>query len=290
MIEFCFAPFVSAREELRGVSASIGKSDDLATKDWLEQAQWAAGRMLAECERYGLTAAKRRLNECLYEIRTGKGRLTCHRLTDEIDEVDRLISDGLDSIILTALDGRKAGYHSLADACLLSGPDRIDPLSERAKRAFPSAVSDIQAACNCFAVDQNTACVFHAMRACEIGLRALARDRRIKFKRGSLDKQQWGEIIKQTDVYIGKIREEDGKNWRSEGLKEAQVDFYHRAIIEFRSVNEAWRRHTAHAHEGYFYDDLEAERVINHVCAFLDRLSVKISERGRLLPIHWRRL
>jgi len=39
------------------------------------------------------------------------------------------------------------------------------------KSAFPSAIDDLIDAANCLAVECSTACVFHAMRAAEIGLR-----------------------------------------------------------------------------------------------------------------------
>ena len=60
--------------------------------------------------------------------------------------------------------------------------------------AFPTARDDIREAGNCLAADCATAAIFHLMRAAEVALRALARDRSVTFPKGDIDQKQRGGI------------------------------------------------------------------------------------------------
>jgi hypothetical protein len=82
------------------------------------------------------------------------------------------------------------------------------------------------------------------------------------------------------------MRKADWRLWPSKDIKDAQINFYHRAQAEFRDFNEAWRKHMAHAHEGAFYDPDQAHSVMNHVGAFMRVLSEKVSETS-VTPLHW---
>ena len=48
--------------------------------------------------------------------------------------------------------------------------------------AFPSARDDIYSAVDCYALQHNTASIFHSMRVAERGLRALAKERELRAK------------------------------------------------------------------------------------------------------------
>lgn len=144
--------------------------------------------------------------------------------------------------------------------------------------AFPSAERDIREGGNCLASEAGTAAVFHFMRAVEIALRSLAADRRVTFAKGSLDAKQWGELIDAVERKVGDLRKTDSKLWISSDVKDAQVRFYHDAMIEFRSFNEAFRRHVSHADSTAFYDRDQALSVKNHSGAFMHKLASKIVE------------
>jgi len=144
--------------------------------------------------------------------------------------------------------------------------------------AFPSALRDIREAGNCLATESGTAAVFHFMRAVEIALRSLATDRRVEFAKGSLSAKQWGELIDALEGKVGSLRKTDSKLWNSSNVKDSQVRFYHDALIEFRSFNEAFRRHVSHADPDAFYDRDQALSVANHSGAFMRKLASKISE------------
>ena len=54
-------------------------------------------------------------------------------------------------------------------------------VTERASGAFPKATAELREAGTAFAAGLNTASVFHAMRAVEIGMRSLASDLKVSF-------------------------------------------------------------------------------------------------------------
>ena len=76
------------------------------------------------------------------------------------------------------------------------------------------------------------------------------------------------------------------KCWPSESVKNGQIQFYHLAIIEFRSFNEAWRKHVAHASADAFYDNDYALSVFSHVRLFMQTLAPVISE-SKTTPEYW---
>jgi hypothetical protein len=66
--------------------------------------------------------------------------------------------------------------------------------------------------------------------------------------------------------------------------REAQLVFYHGAMMELRAFKNRYRHRTAHARE--FYDIDEARSTMNHVSSFMKILSGKISETKRT-PLKW---
>jgi hypothetical protein len=85
---------------------------------------------------------------------------------------------------------------------------------------------------------------------------------------------------------MAEMRQADAKLWPSRDIKDAQINFYHLAIVEFRDFNEAWRKHMAHAHENAFYDSLQALSILNHVRDFMRVISTKLSE-ATITPLYW---
>jgi hypothetical protein len=85
---------------------------------------------------------------------------------------------------------------------------------------------------------------------------------------------------------MAEMRKADAKLWPSKDIKDAQIRFYHRALAEFRDINEAWRKHMAHAHEGAFYDRGTAKDIMGHVQKLMVALSSKVSELVTT-PLYW---
>jgi hypothetical protein len=68
--------------------------------------------------------------------------------------------------------------------------------------AFPSATKELISSGNCLAVGLATACVFHAMRAAEIGVRSLGVALNVSFPDKPLELAEWANILDQADSKI----------------------------------------------------------------------------------------
>jgi len=154
---------------------------------------------------------------------------------------------------------------------------------EKVKVAFPSATNDITEAGNCLAAECYVAAVFHLMRAAEVGLWELGRDRQIELARtGKIEFTEWGIIIGQLEVAVKSIQ-----GWRNSRSKEDAHKFYNSVVVEIRAFNDGWRRHAGHARP--YIPSMEADEAMalfGHVRRFLVALSEKIRE-GTYTPLIW---
>jgi hypothetical protein len=147
--------------------------------------------------------------------------------------------------------------------------------------AFPSARDDIREAGNCLAAECCTAAVFHLMRAAEYALRALAVDRRVKLRKNAiLDLATWEEIIKQLEGAEVAIQ-----GYPKTLAREAQFDFYHGAMMEFKRFKNKFRNRIMHTRDEYDRD--QAHSAFVHVRDFMKILASRISET-RKTPLIWK--
>jgi hypothetical protein len=123
------------------------------------------------------------------------------------------------------------------------------------------------------------------MRVAEHGLRALAYDRRIKILKGPADLATWEDLIKQLEKAEEKIQ-----GYPRTHAREAQYDFYHRVMMDIRSIKNIWRNRYMHTRAGFNEDDerREAERAMERVRDIMRDLASTISERRRT-PIIWKK-
>jgi hypothetical protein len=132
--------------------------------------------------------------------------------------------------------------------------------------SFPSASYDIAEAGNCYALGRNTACVMHLMRVLEKGLRALAAEVGLPFKT-----EAWGRVIGQIEDKLTELRQPNNKS-----PKKANLHFYSECAVEFANFKDAWRN--CAAHESTQFDEHEARSIMEHVKAFMQKVSVRLSE------------
>ena len=153
-------------------------------------------------------------------------------------------------------------------------------------KAFPKARYDIQEAGKCFAVGANTAAVFHLMRVAEFGLRALAYDRRVKLpKKATLDLATWEDIIRQLETAEVAIH-----GFPKTLAREAQYEFYHGAMMEYRSFKNVWRNRFTQTRGDFAGENGgdRARKAMAHVGEFMKILASTITESKRT-PIVWKR-
>ena len=112
--------------------------------------------------------------------------------------------------------------------------------------AFPTASKELVAAGNSLAVGLYTACVFHSMRAAEIGVRALGKELGVEFPDKPLELAEWQNILDNADSKIVSM-----KNLPRSTHKDESVNFYSQAAVQFRYFKDNWRVRVAHARETY---------------------------------------
>ena len=146
-------------------------------------------------------------------------------------------------------------------------------------KKFPSLRADAFAAVDCWCVGHYTASVFQAMRVAEIGLRALAKERKVTIRNKPLEWANWQDVLTQ----IGKKIELIGKR-RAGPTKDKALGFYQGAMAEFGAIKDTYRNVVMHVRKDY--DVHEAASALQHVREFMTRLSRKLGE-GETAAIKW---
>lgn len=174
------------------------------------------------------------------------------------------ISDELVPLTFMFIPAAKAGYYKL--------PKKQFPKSWN---AFPKARDDMADACKCYAINQNSACVFHCMGVAQVGLIALAKRLRVTV---NLYVDMWNGIIikieeaikKKHDAVSGSsVTTRTKSNWKK------IEPFYSEAIIDIRAMKDAWRNPTAHSRRQY--DEDEAKKILAKVSDFMENIVNVIS-------------
>jgi hypothetical protein len=146
------------------------------------------------------------------------------------------------------------------------GPDRAPYFEQSVSwiASFPNAASDIRQAKNCYACSLDTAAVFHAMRALEYALRALALDTGT-ITSGPIDTLTWASIIDQI------AKEIEAKRKAAGGATNPKIEIWAGAAAQFFLFKEAWRNQTMHVRA--VYNQTEARKIVEAVEDFIDKLA-----------------
>jgi hypothetical protein len=160
----------------------------------------------------------------------------------------------------TFLKLEKSEYYSRID-----DPNRKQMFGEKAEAAFPSAVPEIIGACNCFALEQWAASVFHSTRVLEIALVALAKKFSVPH-----DAPEWHTIIERIEKAIREIDPKYGPTWKDD------QKFFGEAARHLMFIKNAWRNHVMHVRDEY--DDGKALSILQHTKELVIHLSQRLSE------------
>lgn len=131
---------------------------------------------------------------------------------------------------------------------------------------FPTSHRELQQAGNCYAVGQPTACVFHAMRALEPALTALAGNFSIDASHSN-----WQTLIERIESTIRALG-----NQPKTQQKIDDETFFGNAASHFYFIKNAWRNHVAHGRATY--SDDEALKILQSTVQFVESLCAKLSE------------
>jgi hypothetical protein len=145
---------------------------------------------------------------------------------------------------------------------------------------FPRVSLDVREASRCYAFRRNTACIFHAMRVAEVGLRQLAARFRPKIQLPRhIEESQWGEIIRALKAKLGEIKMEKRSKSRRKRL-----DFTAKAADKCDLMNTVWRRDVSHARQGKEYSDREASEAMTYTREFMELLAAKWNKNSGRFP------
>lgn len=227
---------------------------------------------LSLCNELNLKAAPTRLSLFLDEFSLDMPTARCFLCLKEIRD---LIEADLRDINFESISPLKIFFydHSLGE----------EPVAQ----AFPTAVADLKEAGTCYALNRNTACAFHVIRALEIALRSLAKCSGVKVtgKTTPLEYQQWNNIIEA-------IEAQSKKNYgqmKPGPIKENALNFYSACLSDFIFFKNAVRNILLHNRTG-LYNAPEALGVLFRAKDCLLRMAHKISEHRskKLTPLDFK--
>lgn len=135
---------------------------------------------------------------------------------------------------------------------------------------FPASKEDSLRAADCYALEQDTACVFHLMRVSEIGLRAIAKKMRVTLKdKGKpmpVEFATWDKVINGIRTKITQAHA------MSKSVRRAkQLQFYSDAADRCTYIRDIWRNEAAHTRKNYNHG--EALGVLTRVREFMELLA-----------------
>ncbi len=252
MLRFHAANFVVALEELntmRGLLVQGGGIGPIHTdNDMREHAAKLASAADQLAMPFTLTSV-RRLQSMLENE-----KVSIPLLINSIEETHRRLQDELESVMLMHVDRARASYIEPQEP--LFGPT--------VAMKFPNASFDIEEAGKCYGLGRGTACVFHLMRAIEIGLHYLST------AVGATLKPKWGwqAILNDgLEPAINAMPEStDDEKQKKRALQQARAHLH--------AVRLSWRNDTMHPK--VTYTDEEAADVFAHTKAFMKHLAERV--------------
>lgn len=129
--------------------------------------------------------------------------------------------------------------------------------------SFGKASFHISEASTCLALSRPTAAVYHSMCVLEVGLDSLAAEVGVQETQ-----RNWQQIIHDISKKIDEIalgKRPGPPNW--------DKSWYSQVNLEFVHFKDAWGNHTRHGRAKY--TESEAESIVGHVKAFMQRLAAR---------------
>jgi hypothetical protein len=210
----------------------------------------------AQCVYLELQAALARFQHFNNEIRHG---LTWSELRNQAKVLHEAIHADLCFRRFAFVPTPKAELH-----------DRFALVWEEIWKKIPDSKEDSERAIDCYALDQNTACVFHLMRVAEFGLRALAKSARATIAHKGqfcpLEFGEWGKVITAIKNKIDAVRK-----LPTGAKRQSQLEFLSDAADHCTFMKDIWRNNVSHARKPY--NETEALAVLERVRGFMKFLA-----------------
>lgn len=216
------------------------------SREWAKNVQNALGVL----EKLSVSASRKQIERIAIRLENGEG---LDVVSGDIKEALSRLRDELEDIVFFTvapsktklMDKPRSGWDSVLDR-------------------FPAAITDIEEASRCLALDRASACVFHLMRVMEHGLVAVAAGLGIPYA------PSWESYLKQIDNELRTDWKDKTPTWKQ------SEEFYREVAAHLSTVKFAWRNPTMHIRRSYTPD--EAAEVYNSVRGFMRHLATQLSE------------
>jgi len=213
----------------------------------------------AECERIELTAALYRQPPFNSEIRQG---ISWSGLRNQAKTMLEAIHSELCFRRFAFVPTEKATLH-----------DKFGLVWQGIWDKLPDVKEDSQRAIDCYALEQDTACVFHLMRVAEIGLRSLAKKLHVKLIHRRTDcpieYADWEKVIKEIKAILEKMH-----TLPAGPKRQNKLELYSDAADHCVFMKDIWRNNVSHTRKPY--NDSEALAVLDRVRDFMRFLAAKV--------------
>lgn len=218
--------------------------------------------LLSLCDEVGLPFTKQAIERFFNSPPTEISKMAL-----AIEEINARAKDELDTTWFLHISGEKLAHYEQDDLFGI-------------KDALPSANREVKQAGTCYATGNSTACVFHLMRAVEVGTRVLVRalgKRKIGGKNVPVELHDKPIELADWDTISVGIKKKIGLLPNSKSVRiTREKEFYTTANAQFHNFKDAWRNHVSHARESY--DEYQAMSVMVNVKHYLIHLATRLKE------------
>ena len=269
MINFYLGSFLHTWNDLTRALAMARHyaeySDGFVNDKFHEGIQITGENVIKECEKLRLSDTTTACWQLDHMFRARAFQQ--YKWSDLAHAIDRLHGD-----LSVALSGEYF-FHYPSDEALAVMSINADWETVLSPAAFPSARREIEAALDCYAFADYAGCVFHLMRAAELGLRTIAKERGIKSvgKNKPLEWGTWKDVFEAIEKRLKEIR---GK--AAGPKRDAALAFYDTSISDLRMLQGLYRDPTMHFRDKY--DKGEAYIAMFRVRSFMAMLATRLSE------------
>jgi hypothetical protein len=268
MLTFDAGAVVKAIGQLRTLEASVRhfqETDSSKKTDKMDEQSSATTAVClsilrASIESLNVKVTKMAVDEMLESMGKDVPDYTYQHAADDIQDIGITLRRELNLMKTFCVEDTREAYFA------------IDPstFGDCFGTRFPSMVYEIDEAGKCHALSRSTACVFHLMRAMEIGVGAIARSLNIPDPVKPAERN-WGAVLKS-------IKTEMERRGAAGSWKSNDAILFAELYVSLDAVRVAWRNATMHV-ENKYVDD-ESEHIFVAVRGFLRKLSGRMDETG----------
>ncbi len=261
MIEFAVGKFLTDALFLKGLAAGVRDAPGRVTKNAGAIYLDGAKDLHAHIQRLDLGASKRAASRLIGNLQDMEDRYLYSDFVRQVEDLLLRLRDELDVTNFLVIESSKIPFYE-------SNQPRF---GQNVLSGYPSAYFEIEEAGKCLALGRGTACVFHLMRAMEVGIKAVAASLKVPDPvRPS--QRNWGFILKTI---------KDAIDAKTKWSRRANRHFYEGVYASLDSVKNPWRNATMHVEQTY--TDEEAENIYYAVRAFMSKIASCFDENGKPL-------